>query len=198
MSIETVLSVLGAHPYLLLFPLVMIEGPVATVCAGALVATGVLDWSAAFAIAATADLAADTLYYLLGRSSRRPRVKRLLHRLGIKEGKLARLEGEVRKNGARALLGAKVFDLAAIPVLIATGLAGMGYARFLAWNTAATVARSALLISLGFFFGEQAAHYLDRTWALVALPALALAAFVTLRMLSKRIFKEDHYEDTYR
>jgi len=196
-SLEAVLSLLEAHPYLLLFPLVMLEEPIVTICAGFLVSAGLASWPVAYAIAVTADLTADTFYYLLGRSARRPRIRRLVRRLGLTEGRRERLEWEVRKNGARTLVGAKVADAAAIPVLVATGLAGTGYGRFLAWNAAATLPKAAALMALGFFFGEQAVRYLDRTSALAALLALALVAFLAARVLSKRINKtnkEDNYE----
>lgn len=89
--VETVLSLLEAHPYLLLFPLVVLEGPLSTVAAGLLVATGVISWSAAFAIAVTADLTGDTFYYLLGHSARRPEV---VERDGVVEHRVEALRRE--------------------------------------------------------------------------------------------------------
>ncbi len=199
MSIEAVLSLLEAHPYLLLFPLVMLEGPLATLCAGFLVATGFASWPVVYAIVVGADLTSDTLYYLLGRSGRRPRPRRLVRRLGLTEGRLARLEKKIRTNAAKALIGAKIVDAAAIPVLVATGLAKVGYGRFLTWNVATTLPRAAVLMAVGFFFGGQAIQYLDRDSAFVVLVALALAVWLATRVLSKRISKEDDRdEDPYR
>lgn len=198
LSIEAVLSLLAAHPFLLLFPLVMLEGPIATICAGFLVSAGLASWPLAYAIAVTADLTADTFYYMLGRSARRPRIRRLIRRLGLTEGRRARFEREVRKNGPKALVGAKVADAAAIPVLVATGLAKVGYGRFLTWNVAATLPRAAVLMALGFFFGEQAIQCLDRGSAFAALAALALAVWLAVHILSKRTSKEDDDEDLAR
>ena len=64
--IETAVTLLEAQPYLLLFPLVVLEGPIATVAAGLLVATGIMSWPVAYAVAVTADLAGDTPYRRLG------------------------------------------------------------------------------------------------------------------------------------
>jgi hypothetical protein len=66
LPIETAVTLLEAHPYLLLFPLVLLEGPIATVAAGLLVATGIMSWPVAYAVAVTADLAGDTPYRRLG------------------------------------------------------------------------------------------------------------------------------------
>lgn len=198
LSLEAVLSLLEAHPYLLLFPLVMLEGPLATLCAGFLVAAGFANWPVVYAIAVGADLTADTLYYLLGRSGRRPLPRRLVRRLGLTEGRLAKLEKEVRANAAKALIGAKIVDAAAIPVLVATGLAKVAYGRFMTWNVPATLSRAAVLMALGYFFGEQAVQYLDRTSAFVTLVALAVAVWLAARVLSKRTSKEDNHEDPAR
>ncbi len=57
LPIDTASTLLEAHPYLLLFPLVLLEGPIATVAAGLLVATGIMSWPVAYAVAVPADLA---------------------------------------------------------------------------------------------------------------------------------------------
>ena len=66
LPIDTAATLLEAHPYLLLFPLVLLEGPIATVAAGLLVATGIMSWPVAYAVAVTADLAGATPYRRLG------------------------------------------------------------------------------------------------------------------------------------
>ena len=86
----------------------------------------------------------------------------------------------------------QIFDAAAIPVLVATGLARMAYGRFLTWNVAVTLPKAAVLMALGYCFGGQAIRYLDRGSAFVVL--IALAAFLAARVLSKRISKEDDDE----
>ena len=198
LSIEAAFSLLEAHPYLLLFPLVMLEGPLATVCAGFLVAAGFAIWPLVYAIAVGADLAADTIYYLLGRSARYPPPRRIVRRFGLTEGRLARLEEVVRTNAPKALIGAKIVDAAAIPVLVATGLAKMDYGRFLILNVAATLPKAAVLMAVGFLVGEQAIQYLDRGSAFVALFALALAVWLAARVLSKRTSQEDADENPAR
>ncbi len=182
MSVEAIIPLLEAHPYLLLFPLAMVEGPMATVCAGALVSAGLARWAPALSLVVAADLAGDTLYYLIGRSGRRPWAGRLLSRLGLREERLARLEVAFHKNGAKALVGAKVADFAAIPTLTAAGFARMDYGRFLGCNLALTIPKSAALLAIGFFFGQSALHfarYMDGASAalLVPIPVAVIAAY---------------------
>ncbi len=122
LPIETVLSLLEAHPYVLLFPLVLLEGPISTVAAGLLVAAGLIGWPVAYAVAVTADLTGDTFYYLLGRSARSPHAARPLARLGLTREKLAAMEASFGRNEGKALVGAKLADFAAAPVFVAAGL----------------------------------------------------------------------------
>ena len=181
LSVDTMLSLLAAHPYLLLFPLVVLEGPISTIAAGLLVATGVMSWPVAFAIAVTADLSGDTFYYLLGRSARYPRIARRLARLGLTQEKLAAMEASFRRNDGRALVGAKVVDVASVPVLVAAGLTKVGYGRFLAW-VAATVPEAGLLMLGGFFAGGQALALAERL-APGPVASLALLALVPVAYL---------------
>lgn len=181
LSVETVLSLLEAHPYLLLFPLVLLEGPVATIGAGLLVATGLMSWPLAYAIAVVADLAGDSLYYGLGGGARRPGAGRLLARLGLAPERLAAMETSFSGNVGRAILGAKVVDAAAIPVFITAGLTKVGYARFLGWTLAATVPKAALLMVAGYFAGQQAIALLQ---SLSPVPVLLLALFAVASVVA--------------
>ena len=184
LSIEAILALLEAHPYVLLFPLILLEGPISTIAAGLLVATGLIGWPVAFAVAVGADLAGDTLYYLLGRSARHPRAARLLDHLGLTQQKLAAMETSFGRNQGKALVGAKVADFAAVPVFVVAGLTRVGYWRFLAWTGAATVPKAGLLMLAGYLAGEQALALAGRLapgpLAALALLALFLAAYLLL------------------
>ena len=190
LPIESVLSLLEAHPDLLLFPLVLLEGPISTVAAGLLVAAGLIGWPVAYAVAVTADLTGDTLYYLVGRSARHPRAGRLLARLGLTEEKLAAMGASFGRNEGKALVGAKLADFAAAPVFVAAGLTKVGYGRFLAWTAAATVPKAALLMLGGYFAGEQALTLAGRLGpgpaASLALLALVPVAYL---LVGKRVLK---------
>ena len=182
LPIETIMSLLEAHPYLLLFPLVVLEGPVSTVAAGLLIATGVISWPIAFAVAVAADLTGDTFYYTLGRSARHPYMTRRLARLGLTQERLAVMEASFKRNDGMALVGAKVVDVASVPVLMAAGLTRVDYGRFLAWMAAATVPKAALLMALGFFAGGQALALVERL-APGPVASLALLALVPVAYL---------------
>lgn len=196
---QALVSLLSTHPYLLLFPLILVEGPLATVCAGFLISVGVMSWPLAYLLAVTADLTGDSLYYVMGRSGRHPRVHRHLARLGLTGRRLARLEGALRNDLPRTLMGAKIADIAAIPALVAAGLAKVHYGRFLAWDSVATLLKTAVLMTLGFFFGAQIGPYLDTgSTAILAGATAILAIYLVVARSSTRTSEEEEDEDTHR
>ena len=181
-----ILSLLEAHPYLWLFPLAVVEGPLVAMVAGSMVSLGLVSWPLAYPLVVAADLVGDTAFYILGRFGHRLWVRRALGRLGVKRSSLDRLEALFRKKGARVLVGGKLTHFAGAPVLAAAGLAGVGYGRFLLWNLVATVPKSAALMAAGYLFGWQAVRYLDRGSALLLLIALAALAGLVAWRWSKR------------
>jgi membrane protein DedA with SNARE-associated domain len=153
-----------AYPYLVMFGLMVVEGPLAMVTSGMLVATGVMSFLVVLLLAVVADVGADTAYFFAGRLARRStsngRVTRLLARLGATAERRARLEMSVQRSLARIMLGAKVFDTAAIPVIVTAGGAGVGYLRFLRWNLVFTIPKAALLLLVGALIGDRIRPYL--------------------------------------
>ena len=153
-----------AYPYLVMFSLMLIEGPLAMVTSGMLVAAGAMSFGVAVLLAVVADVAADTAYFFAGRLARRStssgRVTRLLARMGATAERRTRLEQSVHRSLARIMLGAKVFDTAAIPVIVTAGGAGVGYLRFLRWNVAFTAPKATVLLLLGALIGDRVRPYL--------------------------------------
>ena len=73
------------HPYALLGPLVLAEGPAATVLAGSLVGAGLAAFWPILLIVVAADVAADSAALPARPLGNRPLVARLLRRLGLTE-----------------------------------------------------------------------------------------------------------------
>jgi membrane-associated protein len=193
--VQGLLSLLEAHPYLWLFPLAVVEGPLVAMVAGSMVSLGLVSWPLAYPLVVAADLLGDTAFYLLGRFGHRPQVRRALGRLGVKRSSLDALEAVFRKRGARVLVGGKLTHFAGAPVLAAAGLARVGYGRFLLWNLVATIPKSAALMAAGYLFGLQAVRYLDRGSALLLLVSLAVIACLVAWKLSTRDRREDSRKD---
>ena len=60
-----------AYPYLVMFGLMVVEGPLAMVTSGMLVAAGAMSFAVAVLLAVVADIGADSAYFFAGRLARR-------------------------------------------------------------------------------------------------------------------------------
>jgi membrane protein DedA with SNARE-associated domain len=172
-----------AYPYLVMFGLMVVEGPLAMVTSGMLVATGAMTFVVAVLLAVVADVGADSAYFFAGRLARRStsdgRVTRLLARAGATAERRARLEASVHRSLARIMLGAKIFDSAAIPVLVTAGGAGVGYLKFLRWNLLLTIPKATLLLLVGALIGDRIRPYLTPVNGLL-FAAAGLTAWLAL------------------
>ena len=63
----SVLALLIQYKYLILFPIIVIEGPFATIVSGFLVSLGIFNVFIAYPIIILGDLASDSIFYFVGR-----------------------------------------------------------------------------------------------------------------------------------
>jgi membrane protein DedA with SNARE-associated domain len=123
---------LSALSYLFIALLVAVEGPVATVVAATLAGAGALDPWLVVVSAAAGNIAADLLWYGLGRTGFIHWFLRRLPWLRNLEPQIAQLEGRMQGIGLRLLFAAKlVVWAAAIPTLIAAGAARLSWRKVL-------------------------------------------------------------------
>jgi membrane protein DedA with SNARE-associated domain len=144
-----------SRPYLVMFVLMALEGPLATIASGMLVTAGTMAFPAAAALAIAADVGMDSVIFLAGRLSRRARTPRLLIRLGLTEQRRSEVQATLSRSLPATLLAAKVADAAAVPVIATAGWSGVAYRRFLLWNLAVTAPKATLLLTAGAVAGHQ-------------------------------------------
>ncbi|WP_139233252.1 glycosyltransferase [Micromonospora sediminimaris] len=170
------------HPYLVLGPFVLIEGPAATITAGTLVGAGAAAFWPIWLIVALAEVVGDSLLYLIGRSARRPWVASLLSRFKA-TALLDRLTG---MSLPRLVITAKLVDVFALPAFVSAGLAGLPYPRFAAWVGAAAAVRGLVLIGLGALLGSQLSGLLALPGGIFLLTAAVAVPVAVFRLVIKR------------
>lgn len=189
-AVAALLAAVPAAPFRSLLVIgvgAFLEGPVVTVSAAAMAGAGRLPWWGVWLAAVAADVLGDTILYALGRHGERPRVARVLSRLGLTEQRREALTAEVRTHLPRIVLGAKLVDIGAVPAYLAAGLARVGIRRFLTWIVPATAVRAAVLVGIGYLAGDRLADDLaGRPWLLVVGGLAVGVALVVGRLLLSR------------
>ncbi len=136
--------------YLVLFLMVMVEGPIAILVAATAASTGFLYPLPVFLTASLGNLTADLLWYFLGYSGNIEWILKIRW-LKMDARSLEVLKNSMRRNAVRALLIAKLTNGLIVPALIATGLAKVNIRRWFPVIFFANFLISAVFVGLGYF-----------------------------------------------
>jgi len=126
----TIVTHLGYVSYLLIFFLVLVEGPVVTLGAAALAGAGRLNPWMVFAVACAGNLTSDSLWYMIGYTGHLDFVRKRLPGFTRFDRQIRAIEKRLRKDGIRLLVISKLsFSLMAIPVLIGGSWVQQAFAK---------------------------------------------------------------------
>jgi membrane protein DedA with SNARE-associated domain len=153
-SADQIMQWLQIYGYFILFPLVVVEGPIVTVIAGLAVSLGYLNFFIAYLVVVAGDLGGDIIYYVIGRFGREGFLKKWGKYIGLKAEHVIHVEKHFEKHGNKTLfIGKMAYGIGAL-FLVAAGLAKMAFSKFIFANMTATLLKSLLLVLVGFYFGQ--------------------------------------------
>ena len=182
---DGIIPLLETYKYLILFPLAVIEGPILTVIAGFLVSLGVMNLYIVYVIVVVGDVIGDALYYGLGRFG-----SGFLHRhgpwVGVTTERLERTKAVYRDHHFKAVALSKLIYGIGLIGMVVAGSLKMPYKRFMLAALLVSLAQSAILISIGIFFGYayvQIEHYLNDFAA-----AASVATLATITVLASTVY----------
>ena len=161
-QVNQFINLLYTYSYLILFPLVVIEGPLVTIITGFLVSLGFMGFIPSYLIIISADLTGDVIYYSAGRWWLNRTYKGVLNFFHINLELVHRLEKALRKNRGPTLFFGKLSHAVGGLILFAAGSAGIPLKEFLEFNFFATLPKSLILLGAGYYFG-RAVNNLQRT-----------------------------------
>jgi membrane protein DedA with SNARE-associated domain len=161
-----IFKLLFTYSYLILFPLIVVEGPVVTIIAGFLVSLGFMDFIPTYLTIISGDLAGDFLYYSAGRWWLNRAYKKIVSFFGINMKLVHKLEIALKKNKGPFLFFGKLSHAIGGIILFAAGSAEIPVKDFMLFNFLATLPKSLILIAVGYYFGSTVSNfkkYLDFT-----------------------------------
>jgi membrane protein DedA with SNARE-associated domain len=169
-----------AYGSVLILPLSVVEGPAVSVATGLLSSQGYFGWPLAMVLLVCGDLIGDLIYYWIGRGGAAP-----LSRLGL--GAVSPgFQRQVRQHSTKMLLVGKWTHSIGCVVLLASGMLRLPLAHFLLVNLIATVPKSGLLFSAGYYAGGHIAAFEHH--AAIATVILAAAGLAGMAL----IFRQAH------
>ena len=180
MTQEALLALMQSHGLWLVGPMAVVEGPIVTVIAAYLAKLGYMTLMGVYLVCVLGDLIGDGMYYWIGRAGPAILPDRWLARLGMTQARQLALEGHFAKSGPRTLLIGKWTQSAGLPIMLASGAARMNFTKYMLWNFAGSVPKTAVFVAIGWFIGS--AYSAIDTWiwrvSLGAILAAIVVAFV--------------------
>ena len=178
------------YRYLLLFPLIVLEGPITVITAGLLTSVGLLNFFVVYFIAITGDLVGDSLYYVAGRHCRKY-LDRWGRFIGLPKDRLEKMEAHFNAHGGKTLIAGKLSHAIGAIVIVSAGLARFPFGKFIIFNLWATLPKSLVLLLIGFYFGNtfiRLKSYFDYAWlGTLAITILLLLVYFFLRKTGKKL-----------
>jgi membrane protein DedA with SNARE-associated domain len=181
------------YRYLILFPLIVVEGPITVITAGVLSSIGLLNFFAVYFVAIIGDLAGDSLYYAAGRYGRK-HLDRWGRFIGLPKERLEKMETHFNAHGGKTLVAGKLSHAIGAIVLVSAGIARIPFRKFIFFNFWATLPKSLVLLLIGFYFGNTFIHlqrYFDFAWlGTLIITLLLLGVYLILRKTGKKLEEE--------
>ena len=160
--------------------------------AGALAGSGRLNFFFALFLCVVAAVAADSIWYTLGRL-RGIKILQFLCKISLEpDSCVRRTEGIFSKQGARSLLLAKFLPGLGTVAPPLAGIFHMRPRRFLLFDSGGSALWAGSLLGLGYVFSGQIEKLIDRalrlgSWLLVAVVAL-LASYIAYKFIARQRF----------
>ena len=184
------------YGYAIIFPIVVIEGPMITILSGLLVSLGVLNPFLIYIVVVAGDVTGDFLYYLFGKyGARAGWAKKYLRFFGYSEKSQEFLEAHFRKHKGKTFVLGKLAQGVGGAVLVAAGVAGVNVSEFIFWNLICTLPKSLLLLLIGYYIGNsymQISHYFDVVaYVTIGITVLFIVVYVLVNRYAKNYFSKE-------
>lgn len=193
-SLPTIYSWLTHYGYIVLFPIMVVEGPIITVIAGFLASIGLFNVYLVYLVVVAGDLTGDTIFYSIGRFGRMSVIDRWGHFFGISRQSVEKLETHFDKHTGKTLIAGKLTHAMVSVVLVAAGAAKVPYTKYIWYNFLATLPKSLLFLLLGFYFGAafvRINHILDiTTLVMIGLLIVTLLVYFFFRKNINKIISK--------
>lgn len=190
-STNEIFKLIYTYSYLILFPLIVAEGPIVTIIAGFLASVGFLDPIPTYFVVVLGDLTGDVIYYSAGRWWLNGPFKKIIALFKVKPKQIEKIENLLRKHEGKVLFFGKLSHAIGGVILFAAGQAKISLKDFIWFNFLATLPKSLILLGVGYYFGSTISNfrkYLDFTvLGLFLLTAILIGIYFAITKASSEV-----------
>ena len=171
-DLAAIVALLEQYRYLILFPLACIEGPMLAFVAGSLIPLGYFEPLPLFLVLVAGDVVPDIIYYYIGYyGSKKNFIERHGSKVGLHGDRLDTVQSLWHTHTHKTMFFSKFAYGLSTPLLISAGLVHLPFRRFWTSSVPLSIAQYAVLVALGYFFGDyfsKVEDWLTRVQLLIA------------------------------
>jgi membrane protein DedA with SNARE-associated domain len=183
---QQIFQFLSHYGYWIMFPLMIIEGPVITIVASMLVRLGAFNIFIVFVLSVAGDMIGDIILYWLGYFFGMAFVRKVGKYMGITERLILKMENYFQKHGGKTIFTVKATTGLCWATFTAAGIVKMDFKKFVKYSFLGGLAWSGFLVAMGYFYGYlwvELRHYLKVAGWVIA--AIALMSFIVIQIYKK-------------
>jgi membrane-associated protein len=188
-SISDTFLILEHYKYLVIFPVVILEGPIITIISGFLVYLGHLNIYIAFLMLVVGDLLGDALHYWIGKYWQKfSWVNKIGYFLGYTESSKVLVNNHFKKHAIKTLIFAKFSHGVGTVIQIAAGIALVDFSKYILVNFFVTLLKTAILLFIGYYVGSSYLK-IDGYLNTIAFSTISITLFIFLYFLLSKYIK---------
>lgn len=190
---QQIFQFLSQYGYWVMLPLMIIEGPVATIIAATFAALGAFNVWVVLFFSMLGDVIGDVLLFGAGYKWGMGFVRNFGKYIGITENLVVKMEKYFASHGGKTIFAVKSTTGLCWATFVAAGIVKMNFAKFVRYSILGGIVWSGFLVAMGYFYGylwREISQYID--WIGWAVGGIAVVSyfFITLykKYESKKLF----------
>ena len=192
---QHIFEFLKHYGYFAMLPLMIIEGPIATIISAMLASLGAFAWPVVLIFSIAGDMIGDVLLYGVGRKWGMGFVHGFGRYMGITESLVLRMEKYFAKHGGKTIFAVKSTTGLCWATFVAAGIVKMDFKKFVQYSLLGGVVWSGFLVGMGYFYGylwREIKQYISWVGWIIAVVAAVSFIGITLykNKQAKEIFKK--------
>lgn len=180
---QQIFEFLRHYGYWAMLPMMIIEGPIATIIAAMLASLGAFAWPVVLLFSVAGDMIGDVILYGLGYRYGMGFVKRVGKYIGITESLVLRMESYFLKHGGKTIFAVKSTTGLCWAAFTAAGIVKMDFRKFLKYSFSGGLVWSGFLVAMGYFYGylwREIKQYIS--WIGWAIAGVAVISFILITL----------------
>lgn len=193
-SFPLVLQWVIHNGYLLIFFIMVIEGPIITIVSALAASLGYFNIFFIFLLAFLGDITGDFIWYAAGYLSRLAVINKYGRYFGASSERIEKLRKLLERHSKKVLLAIKISPVAPTLGLIIVGNSHFPPKRFAKIVSLISIPKTMLFVIFGYFFGYSytiVAKYVNRgIYGLLIILVFALCVFLLYRKITIHLAKK--------